>query len=153
MYGYNPSAADQRDVMQTLRDAGVATVTIEFSGGNDEGGPDGIDYLDAAGNKVDTIPSSNAYEDRAWDPTTRTYGAPAWVVHLFADGKFTQRPATDDEVKASKIAQVLEFPIYDRWGSFAGEFYVQGTVTWDVVTGTHKVTGQESHEVWEDFDE
>lgn len=151
MYGI-PSLADQRETMRMLTDAGVATVVIEFSGGNDEGGADGTSYLDAAGNKVEGIPSSNAYEDREYNFDTRTYGALGWKVSEYVDQKYTQRPATDDEVKAAKIGQVLEAPIYDRYGSFAGEFHVYGQVTWDVAAGTHKMTGQESHNVYEDID-
>jgi hypothetical protein len=151
MYGNNPSDADLRNVMQTLRSAGVATVRMEFSGGNDEGGVDGVEYLDAEGNKVD-LPTSNAYKTEKWNPETRTYGPATWQVYCrHADGSSGHRPATAEEVKWAEVGAALEYPVYDRWGSFAGEFHVYGTLTWDVATGKHTLSGQESHEVWEDF--
>lgn len=151
MYGYSPSDAELRSTMQTLRAAGVATARLEFSGGNDEGGVDSAEYLDAEGNKVD-VPTSHAYKRQEWNHTTRTYGPETWVVYARnEDGTSGYRPATPDEVKWAEIGSVLEYPVYDRWGSFAGEFYVHGTLTWDVATGKHTLSGQESHEVWEDF--
>ena len=152
MFGNTVSDTDVRHAMLALRELGVATVTIEFSGGNDEGGADGAQYLDAEGNEA-TVPSSNAYNESGsrYDPASGKFvQQPArWVVYERGGDK---RDATDEEVKIAKISQALEFPIYDRWGSFAGEFYVQGTLTWDVAKGTHRLSGQESVEHYEGFE-
>lgn len=156
MYDYNPTPAETRGAMQVLRDAGVTIAKIGFSGGNDEGGADGIDYFDAEGTLV-TMPSSNAYNESGsrYDPATGKFVQvdPRWVVHgpWVAGQPADKRDATPDEIAVAKVVAVLEAPIYDRWGSFAGEFYVQGTLTWDVTTGKHTLEGQESHEVWESF--
>lgn len=147
-YDEQPSPADLRSAMQTLQGLGVATIEVEFSGGNDEGGADGISYLDADGNEV-SVPKSNAYEDEQWNSTTKRFDSTGWQVRTGDWKDQTTRPATDEEVLFAKIAQIVEYPIYERYGSFAGEFYVYGTLRWDVAAGTHKMEGQESHEVWE----
>ncbi len=152
-YNDNPTASDTREAMQVLLAAGVVTVKVSFSGGNDEGGPDGTTFLDAAGNEV-TRPLSHAHEGTEWNPDTKAWESVGWIASGPWDreaGRANYRSATDEEVQWAKVAAVLEAPIYDRWGSFAGEFYVHGTCTWDVATGTHRLTGQESHEEYDDF--
>ena len=151
--------SDVRSAMQALRDLGVATVKVDFSGGNDEGGADGIDFLDAAGVKIPGVASSSAYSTRTWDPVTKNYGPDHWVVSSYVDDatkpqstRYVETPATDEQIRLAKIQQVLEAPIYDRFGSFAGEFEVYGQVIWDVNAGTHTLTGQESSTTWEELD-
>jgi hypothetical protein len=153
MYGYNPTPSDIRQAMQALKDLGVTKVSIPFSGGNDEGGADDIDYFDADGNTVEGIPTNQAHLSQKWDADHQTFVDEGWMVTNWNVRPSVSRPATDEEVTVAKLTQVLEYPIYDRWGSFAGEFYVQGTLTWDVSTGKHTLEGQESHEVWESFSE
>ena len=141
--------------MTTLRDLGVATVNVEFSGGNDEGGADAITYLDASGSQVavDT-PNAQAYEGNEYDPDTKNWKSTGWIVASWGDGedrKYTTRPATPDEIRAAELRKVLEAPIYDRYGSFAGEFSVYGTLTWDVATSTNEMHGQESYSEWNEF--
>lgn len=152
MYGYElASPADTRSTMQALTAVGVATVEIEFSGGNDEGGVDEMRFLDTDGKPVE-MPKSSAHERIVWkDGRDQSEG---WVVYdrsLSEDYRHQYRPATDEEIRVAKIDKVLTAPIYARYYSFAGEFYVHGMVTWDVAAGTHKMSGQESHEVWEDI--
>lgn len=154
MYGNTVSATDTQEAMAYLRDAGVSTVTIEFSGGNDEGGTDSVSFFDAEGGTVE-VPTSGAREETQWDEVSRKWLPVGWVVSTWKPGErwsTETRPATDEEVKLAKVLTVLEHPIYDRWGSFAGEFYVNGTLTWDVTGGTYKVTGQETVEHYEDFE-
>lgn len=148
MIDQGPSATTVREAVDNLRKAGVATVTVSFSGGNDEGGADSIEYLDAAGALIGSIPKADAYESSEWDANTRTYGPPTWHVY---EGYNNKRPATAEEIKWAKVAQVLESPIYERFGSFAGDFYVQGNVTWDIDKGTYEMHGEEEVHSWESF--
>lgn len=46
--------------------------------------------------------------------------------------------------KDAELYDLLCQPIYDRWGGFCGDYSVYGDLTWDAVTGTKKMTGQES---------
>lgn len=152
MFDRKPSYTQTQSALQFFRDRGVSTIVAQFSGGNDEGGIDSIDYLDADGKKINTIPSSSAYEDRYWQGG-REHNR-GWIVYdrslgdTWADQK---RAATPDEVALAEALKVIEHPVYDRYYTFAGEFYVDGTLTWDVTAGTHEMHGQESHEVYEDF--
>lgn len=144
MYGYNTiTPAQEREALAALRSRGIARVEIYFSGGNDEGGADGVNYLDANGNKIDSL-SSDAHQD--WQTKK-------WVVTTYnrEKGGYDTRDATAEEVTLAQLNEVLEAPIYDRWGSFAGEFYVDGTLTWDVASGTHEMHGQEQVSTWESF--
>jgi hypothetical protein len=143
--------------MQILRDLGVATVKVEFSGGNDEGGADSIVYLDASGSQVTLgLPDTRAYQSSKFDADT--WKPTGWIVSEYEPpaegeerGKWGTRPATPEEIRASDLLQVLEAPIYDRYGSFAGEFSVYGILTWDVATGKPSMDGQESYTEWVDI--
>jgi hypothetical protein len=154
MYYTNPNqqALDQRNAMNALRSLGVATVLIHFSGGNDSGGADSTEALDASGNPV-AIPESNAYQQTEFNDRTRTWEPTGWKVRESKPtGGWEDRPATAEEIRWANLARVLEAPIYERWGSFAGEFDVDGTLTWDVAAGTHKLKGSESVSTWQDFE-
>jgi len=57
-------------------------------------------------------------------------------------------PEEDKEISAALIQ-----PVYDRYYSFAGEFYVNGAIEYDVEKETIQMTGSESEEVWNEFEE
>lgn len=63
---------------------------------------------------------------------------PAWSEH----------GATDRD---SVLVAALTEPIYERWGDFGGDFWVHGTLTWDVTTATTSISGEQS--AMESFDE
>jgi hypothetical protein len=155
MYGQTYLSADTRQAMETLKSLGIATVKVSFSGGNDEGGADGIDFFDADGNKVETngALTSSAYQDQIWNEDTKSWGPTQWIVWE-GTGSYkdrTKRPATPDEVRAAEVNAILEAPIYDEYGSFAGEFSVYGTLTWDVATGRSEMHGQYESRSWDEF--
>lgn len=104
-----PDALNDRDaVWKALEILQVRRVTVAFSGGNDEGGAEEV-LLEFL------------------DGTTRDVRE---GVHVL--------PAKDWHKAAAELADALELPVYDRFGSFNGEPCVEGTVTWDVAT--RKVT-------------
>lgn len=144
MYGQRVTEAQKSRALQELRNKGVVKVEIAFSGGNDEGGAESFHAYDTEGNEV-TIGEANAYKD---------YRSEKWTVYEYdrQTGGRIQRDATPDEIVLASIREVLEEPIYDRYGSFAGEFYVDGTLTWDVLAGTNKMRGQEELRHWEEFE-
>ena len=152
MYGYNnPTATDVRLATNALRDLGVSTVRLEFSGGNDEGGIDHAEYLDADGNPVE-VPKSGAYE-RTYYQGGKEHND-GWVVYdrsISENWSEQYRPATDEEILWGKVNKVLCAPVYAKYYTFAGEFYVDGTLTWDVDKGTYEMHGQEETRSWESF--
>lgn len=147
------------EVMSKLREAGVVQVRIPFSGGNDEGHADECQYLDGEGESVPAIAESTAYQTVHYDDDTKNW-VKEWVVteyrrHLAPELRPLHpsfRPATPAELEIALMQEVLEAPIYERFGSFAGEFYVDGTVLWNVTDGTYKMFGQESVQSYESFE-
>lgn len=140
----------QAQAMMFLRLRGVAKVVVHFSGGNDEGGADTVEFLAADGSEV-PVPESNAYRTSKWNNKTRAYEDLGYIVGSWVDGKYSHRPATDEEIQLARVRTVLEQPIYDSYGSFAGDFHVEGKVVWDVARGTYKMGGQQSYEHYASF--
>jgi hypothetical protein len=118
--------------MRKLMDRGVAKVEVHFSGGGDEGGVDNITLYDDKGKSLGNLEES--YDGYTYNPTTKQY---------------EQKALTEDQ----QIAKILGKPVYDKYHTFAGEFYVNGTVTWDVFKGTSKMNGNESVESYEEFED
>lgn len=126
------------DALNALRAKSITKVVIGFSGGNDEGGADGIKATYADGTEGDLLGRWDVQQD--WQDKK-------WYVGY---GE-TRREATPQERAESELAEALEQPIYDRWGGFAGEFHVYGTLTWNVTDGSVTMDGQESVETYESF--
>jgi len=102
---------------------GATRVVVEFSGGNDEGGPESIVLY---GPDLD-------------DPSKLV--SIGTVEESFGDAEDA------DEL----LADALSKPIYDAYGSFAGEFSVDGKVTWDAPTRT--VTMNKVEQQWGEAEE
>lgn len=112
-----------------LRKRGVAKVSVEFSGGGDEGGVGDITLFNAAGEEIGTL------EERY-----PVWNGKEWV-HKY--------PSDPDLV----LVETLCSPVYEKYGTFAGEFYVSGTVDYDVEAGTVKMSYSETVEEWEEVEE
>jgi hypothetical protein len=119
-----------------LRNRGAAKAIVAFQGGNDEGGVEEITLLDADGKEVGKL--QEYYGGSTWNPETKKW----------------DKPKLNPQVqKDADLAEALGKPVYDKYYNFAGEFYVQGTVIWDVKTQDVKMSGSESHEEWDEFEE
>ena len=112
------------EAMALLSARGVETVEIDFSGGNDEG------FAESA--RLQGPEGQGLGEIKDWYCGGYSYSGGQWVP--------ISEPETDDE----KLYQFLVRPIYDRYGSFAGEFQVDGTLTWRVSEKRSSMHGQES---------
>lgn len=105
---------EHRDrLIEAFKKRGIATARIEFSGGNDEGGADVIVFFDA----------DNQQMDIDCDYISS---------HRNIDGKWQEVELTDAEKEQNKFVDIVEAPIYWKWGSFAGDFNVYGTLTYDI---------------------
>jgi hypothetical protein len=124
---------DRTAVFVELARQGVAKAVVNFSGGGDEGGVDSIELYNAAGENFREM--QEHYPNQRWNPATRSYD-----------------PETGLTIE-QELSVALCKPVYDKYHSFAGEFHVHGTVTWEVAAGTCKMNGAESVETYEDFDE
>jgi hypothetical protein len=110
----------------------VAKVVVHFQGGNDEGGVDNIVLQDAAGKEIGTL--DEVYNDTEWNEKTKRHEPKK----LDADGE---------------LARQLVKPVYDKYSSFCGDFYVSGDVTYDVKARTAKISGAEEVKQDEEFEE
>jgi hypothetical protein len=166
MFHRTSTASVKHSTLRALNALGVGRAEVEFSGGNDEGGADGIAFFDRTGEpmKLDlpSVHSVQEYErlhegsdlkvgdyvtqdgDRT-EPITHPHGhpSPAPVYRL----------ATTEEIGLSKLRHDLEVPVYERYGSFAGDFEVYGKVIWDVVQGTVGMKGEEDNRHYEPFED
>jgi len=57
----------------------------------------------------------------------------------------------DPKNAAYKIAQALSSPVHFEYGSFAGEFHVNGIVVWDCPNQEIRIEGTEETTSYEDF--
>lgn len=92
---------------------GIAMAHVAFSGGNDEGSCDEYTFFDIDGNIVDI--------NMNYISTNHN-----------VDGKWVQRELTDEEKDSNAFITLVESPIYWRWGSFAGDFSVEGWMYYDI---------------------
>lgn len=105
----------KEQVFAELEARGVAKAVAVFSGGNDEGGVDQI-----------TLFNEDDIEIGSLEPY---YGR--GQVYDSATGSW--KPIEDpDKTGDNDLAMALGGPSDDRWGSYAGEFYVSGEVIWTV---------------------
>lgn len=125
------SKLSRTELFAELRKRGVAKVSVEFSGGGDEGGVDNITLYNAEGAEIGTLE-----ED---------YGGDQW------NGK--EWVPVNPPNPNTELVNTLCAPVYEKYGSFAGEFYVNGTVDYDVEAGTVKMPHRETVERWEEYDE
>jgi hypothetical protein len=70
------------------------------------------------------------------------------ITLLNAEGKDVAHELEEDE----GLGEALCKPIYDRYYSFAGEFYVDGRLTWTVEGSKVEITGNESVTDYESID-
>lgn len=105
----------QDEVFAELARRGATHATVRYSGGNDEGGADGIEIR--AGEEVLADIDEHYFP---WD---------------YVDGKRVDRELTAEEISNMRLATALCKPFYDKWGGFSGDFDVCGTLTWDVAAG------------------
>lgn len=124
---------ERRAMWAELRRRGVAKVTVEFSGGGDEGGVDNITLLNAEGGEIGTLQED--YGGSRWNPVTK-------------DWEPVNPPNPDTALVESLVA-----PVYERYHTFAGDFYVSGTVDYDVQNEKALTNKSERVESYEDSDE
>lgn len=141
---YGDVTTDKDKTLALLRERGIVKVEVHFSGGNDEGGADDVTATLKDGTQTRLNPG-NAHQD---------WNSKEWVVGAYDEThKYATRPATPGEVAEATLSELLEAPVYDTYDSFAGEFYVDGTVTWDVDAGTCTMTRSEQVMTHDDVDD
>lgn len=114
------------DSMAALRKRNAVKANAHYSGGNDEGGVDEI-VLVLKDGTTETIHPQYA----KWDRET---------------GK--QIPLTREEEAINDLFELLASPVYNEYGSFAGDFHCHGVVVYDVEENTVKMTDNYGENVY-----
>lgn len=127
---------DREQVFQWLEAKNYTKAVVSFSGGGDEGGVDRIQlYKSKEGEAAEIV---DEFEVRA--------------KYTFEGGRYTER-VEDDKENDFYVQQGLSKPVYDKYHTFAGEFYVNGEIIWDVEKKTITRSGEESYMRGEPFEE
>lgn len=131
---------DKDDALKRLRALDITECVMDFSGGNDEGGVDSTAITKTDGSKT-TNPECirYTYVEREYNKETKL-----WV---------DTTVLSPQNLAANELAGILEAPVHDRFGSFAGDFFVSGTLTYNTVEGTVEMTGSEEVPTETDFTE
>lgn len=103
---------NKRAAMKALKKMGAVSARIEYSGGNDEGG---------VGHVSITLPNDETKELEEH-----------WRSYTYRNGTSYRKPFPPDVKEEGELVELLSAPIYDQWGSFAGDFYTYGTLTFVV---------------------
>lgn len=152
----------REQVFDTLEKMGVERAVVEFSGGHDEGGADHIGLF-----REDEQDEFRKLSEHIWPYVRDEDGKLVYEelrdedgqIRLRSNGEPVTRPKTreltKDEEAEMILAQALAAPVYDKFYSFAGEFYVTGTVEWSVSERSVIMDGDErierSHGIYEEF--
>ncbi len=103
------------EVFAELASRGADRALVEFSGGNDEGGPDRI----------------TLYSGEQELHALSSWPCDAGTASARADGR---------------LADALSDPIFEEYGTFAGDFDVTGEVIWEVEAETVQMLRDERSE-------
>ncbi len=106
----------RKQVFAALVSRGASRAVVQFSGGNDEGGPDSI-TLFTREEALGTLPT--------------------WP---------SGRESTAAEKADLELADALSAPVFEEYGTFAGDFDVTGEVIWDAGTQTVQMIRDERSE-------
>ena len=109
-----------------LRKSGIAQAIVHYSGGNDDGGSEGITTI---------------MEDGTTGEIKEHYLRGEYIV---GKGYVTPNDYPEEVREEAHLADILVAPVYRLWGTFAGDFYVSGEVTWD--TKTEKITVNQDYQ-------
>lgn len=133
LYEDNELCLTREQVWEELTRRNAAKAVVHFSGGNDEGSVSRIELVDANGAEIGEL--QEIYAPTEWSEKEKK-----WV-------RKTQ--PTQEEL----LVNALVRPVYDKYYSFAGEYYVEGTVTFNVANRTAHMEASETVESYEPVDE
>ncbi len=133
------SADEKRKaVLEILKSFSVRMVTVPFEGGNDEG------FIEASQLEMESGDKREVKE--AYKP---------WNFQLRRSEWPNGEEPSELVQRESRLAELLSYPINASYGSFAGEFSVDGNFVWNVETGhtgfqQHISSHQYNEEEWGD---
>lgn len=121
---------DRPRTFELLRKKGAVKAVLMFAGGHDEGGVDEITLYDEHDNGV---------------------ALPTWYCGGYSltgeAPNYTWVPLSTPQNEDEELADLLEGPINERYGSWGGVPSTEGTLIWNVLT--EEVRIEVSQETWE----
>lgn len=111
-FGYPSAGTAKTKLFAALREAGASRLEADYSGGNDEGGVNGIKLFDAEGVEL-TAPDS-------WVERDPKPGDQEWAIR---DGKVSEY---------HPLWEAADGMLSTEYGSWAGEFRAYGTLFADL---------------------
>ncbi len=128
---------------------GIRYINATFSGGHDEGGYDTFTYLNNKEEEVTLKNCENNNYQEVMLVKSETLNSKNDVIKqdifYYEDCKYINLQTFSLDNIFYKLGAL------DRFGSFAGEFSVDGEVTIDVLTGKFKMTGNETIEEYQEI--
>lgn len=118
----------REEVFAFIESKGGDSAVIDYSGGHDEGGINSIGIY-----KDDNLVCELEEPRERWNPETKTY------------------ELVGDKGEEKFIKAIIQ-PVYEEYHSFAGEFYVDGTLTWDCKEKKVTNSGEEEIPVSNSFE-
>ena len=146
-----------QDVFKKMVEQNVYMIEVPFSGGGDCGGFDGnINYYDNKEkeikidfNKLKPIGHIEHYKPLIYKKETPKKGKKVPVqIFEYSWTNYNEINITEDWL----ITKFYEFGFLNEWGSFAGDFHVNGTVKIWPKTGKYQMPYQQSVEEYEDHE-
>ena len=144
-----------QDVFKKMFENGIHYIELPFDGGHDEGGFDGdFQFFDKNGEEIKDVDITK------YSPTT-------WITaykplkYEFKRGKqkiiqifeWQESDCTDVKIDKNWLEQrFYDFGFLDEWGSFAGEFNVNGTIKVNTRDGSWKMPYTESTEEYSEHE-
>ena len=135
---------------------GVNKISVPFSGGGDCGGFDGsITYYDKQAKEIEVNYSKlkpdgwrTHYIPLIHKVPTKTEGKSTCQIFEYQWTDYKDLDVTDDWL----ISRFYEFGFLNEWGSFAGEYHVNGQVIIYPETGKYTMPYNQSVEEYEQFE-
>ena len=146
-----------KEVFKKMVEQNVHMIEVPFSGGGDCGGFDGnINYYDNKEkeikidfNKLKPIGHIEHYKPLIYKKETPKKGKKVPVqIFEYSWTNYNEINITEDWL----ITKFYEFGFLNEWGSFAGDFHVNGTVKIWPKTGKYQMPYQQSVEEYEDYE-
>jgi hypothetical protein len=126
---------DKKRTFELLRKKGAAQAVLRFYGGHDEGSVQEITLTLENGDSAD-LP---------------TWYCGGYGLEKNKQGEFDYVPLSVPANEDEELADLLEGPINEAFGSWGGVATTEGTLTWDVASGEAKMSY--SHEEWAEHEE
>ena len=146
-----------KDIFKKMVEQNVHMIEVPFSGGGDCGGFDGnINYYDSKEkeikidySKLKPVHNVEHYKPLIYKKESPKKGKKVPVqIFEYSWTDYNSIEVTEDYL----ITKFYEFGFLNEWGSFAGDFHVNGTVKIWPSTGKYQMPYQQSVEEYEDHE-